>query len=339
MKIILTIVIICLSIFSYGQWSEQKIDTDSSEISIVRNSVYRVYKEIYKYKDSIWYSVSYIDDTTQINTEGWLRKPWKYTGIWKEYAKNGEWMYTKDYDKGTYEVNPELYPYSDLLEKMKLKADSLVINTYSKDFYDKYVRFEFESYAYYAHWITIGDETFITKDYLGSLTEPLKGKPNSYKFRYEVRLAPNDKKSIEIGIDLDSLGNYEPSKDDFWNNYGFEEVIGDKKTFLLDTLVAKQIAIKNGLKVCDTCIISEFLTWENYKNRTFYNGKFCYYIIEQTSKTEYKEGKDRQGIIYRFNVYSFNPWTGEFIEKKKMKSRSEWGPNSGHSTGLLPDND
>jgi len=66
---------------------------------------------------------------------------------------------------------------------------------------------------------------------------------------------------------------------------------------------------------------------------------FRYYIIELTSITKYKKGKSRKGIVYRFDVYSFNPWTGEFIEKKRMKSIQEWGKVSGFRTGLLPDND
>jgi len=38
-------------------------------------------------------------------------------------------------------------------------------------------------------------------------------------------------------------------------------------------------------------------------------------------------------------VYVFNPWTGDFIEKKKMKSVREWEEGHGLSTGLIPDNE
>ena len=48
-----------------------------------------------------------------------------------------------------------------------------------------------------------------------------------------------------------------------------------------------------------------------------------------------KEGRSR--ITYKFNVYSFNPWTGEFLETKKMKQIKEWGKDSGFTSDLLPD--
>lgn len=320
--------------FLYAQYNEIEFETDSSEINIVKNSLYKIYKETYKDKDSVWYSVRFIKDTTRLHTEGWHTKSFKYLGIWEEYDFDGNLKYTRDYDNGTCIVNKELYPFHDLLESMKNKADSLILNTYSKDFYDNHLKFEFDCYAYHGHLITLGDETFWTKDYLGSWTEPIKSKPNSFKFRYEVRLSPNDKESIELGIDLDSLGNYEPSKDDTWNNYGFEDVRGQKKTFLIDTNQAFLIAKQNGLIDNDTSIINKFLIWENFKKRTFFNGQFRYYITEFTGKTEYTEETDRKGVISRYNVYSFNPWTGEFIEVKKMWARREWGENSGHYTGL-----
>ncbi|UZR99759.1 hypothetical protein [Chondrinema litorale] len=40
---------------------------------------------------------------------------------------------------------------------------------------------------------------------------------------------------------------------------------------------------------------------------------------------------------YKFDVYIFNPWSGEFIEKKKMKSIREWERRSGSATGLILD--
>jgi len=142
-----------------------------------------------------------------------------------------------------------------------------------------------------------------------------------------------------VVVNFTGFCNYVPSSDDFWNNYGFENVNGEKKTFKIDINSAIEVAKQHGLIVTDSSNISEFLTWENFKKQTFYNGQFRYYITDLTSKTEYKSGQDRQGIIYRYDVYSFNPWTGEFVEKKKMKSRHEWDKASGHSTGLMPDND
>lgn len=325
-RITISTILILISFSTYGQFSRQNIETDSSKIEIIRNSVYHIYEETYKNKDSVWYSVHFIKDTTRLNTEGWKTKDDKYLGIWREYNFEGQLLYTRDYDNATCVVNKDLYPYNDLLEKMKSKADSLIISAYSQEFFENYVRFEFNCYAY--------DED----GYVGSWTEPIKRRPTEFLFRYSVKIGETDWYPEMIGIKLDSLGNYVPSLDDRWNRYGFEDVKGNKKTFNIDKADASKIATKHGLVISDTTEISEFLTWENFQNQTFYNGRFRYYITELTSKTQYTEDDERQGIIYRFNVYSFNPWTGEFIEMKKMKSRKEWGKHSGHTTGLIPDN-
>ena len=329
MKLTIYIIILFFSFQAFGQKKpfRENIETDSSSIEIIRNSVYRCYYETYKFKDSIWTNITYIDDTTQLNTEGWKTKSKKYLGIWKEYNRQGELMYTRNYETGECIVNKSLYPYHVLLEKMKGVADSLIISAYSKEFFEKHVRFDCNCYTY-------------DKDgYVGSWIEPIKRKPTEFLFRYSVRLATSDWYSEMIGITLDSIGKYMPSSDDFWNRYGFEDVKGDKKTFNIDINKATEKAKSHGLVISDSCEISEFLTWENFKKQEFYNGQFRYYITELTSRTEYTEGTDRKGIIFRFNVYSFNPWTGDFIKKKKMKSRKEWGPQSGHSTGLMPDDE
>ncbi|MCX6157169.1 MAG: hypothetical protein NTY74_04220 [Ignavibacteriae bacterium] len=340
LRYILVIFIFLLtSIYSFGQFSEQIITTDSSNIKINRNSFYHIYKESYKDKDSIWYSVHFIKDTTRLCEEGWMRKNGQKIGIWQEYNFERQLLYTWDHNKGFLEVNKPLYPYHEVLEKMKIKVDSLIISSYSQEFYDNHVKFDFECYAYYDHWETFDNEREWISDYVGSWTEQMTNKPNSFQFRYQLRLQKSDDESIEMRITLDSLGNYVASSDDHWSNYGFEDVKGDKKTFNICTDTAFEIAKHKGLIVTDSSSVSGFLIWENFKKQTFYNGQFRYYIIEFKGKTEYNAGQDREGIINKYNVYSFNPWTGDFIEKKKMKTKQEKGKHSGFRTGLLPDND
>ncbi len=224
---------------------------------------------------------------------------------------------------------------------MKLVADSLIIVAYGKKFMNEHVIFNFNCYAYNKHKTKYDaiEDSMWTEDYLGSWTEPMKSKPNSFLFRYEVRLNPKDEKSIELGICLDEKGNYIPSSDDTWNNYGFELVKPENKEFVLNKYMAMTLAQKNGLKEMDANKIDEFLFWENFKKQEFYNGRFRYYIAELIDQISYKKGEERQGIIYKYQVFVFNPWTGEFIEKKKMKAIREWGKVSGHSTGLIPDSD
>jgi len=337
-RTIISTILILTSFSTFGQFSRQNIETDSSDIEIIRNSVYHIYEETYKEKDSVWYSVHFIKDTTRLNTEGWKTKDDKYLGVWQEYNFEGELMYTRDHDNATCVVNKDLYPFHDLVERMKSKADSLIITTYSQEFFDKHVRFDFDCYAYHGHWITLSDgEKYWSKDYLGSWTEPMKAKPNSFKFRYSVKIGGTEWYPEMIGIDLDSVGNYVPSKD-FWNNYGFENVKAQKKTFEIDKLKAMEIARQHGLEITDQHKINEFLRWEKFKKAEFYDGQFRYYITELTEEVKDIKEKGRSSVVYKFNVYSFNPWTGEFVEMKKMKNIHSWEEHSGNWTGLIPDN-
>ena len=142
MKNLISIALTFTFTYIFGQKPFREIiETDSSKIEIVRNSVYRVYQETFKHSDSVWYSVSYIDDTTKLNTEGWKLKSGQQLGIWKEYNRKGDLLYTRNYDKHTCVVNPKLYPYHQTLENMKTIADSLIVAAYGKEFMEKHIIF------------------------------------------------------------------------------------------------------------------------------------------------------------------------------------------------------
>ena len=320
-KILLTFFTLFSGLSVFGQFSRENISTDSSEIEIIRNSIYHIYVESYKNKDSIWRSVHFIKDTTRLNTEGWIKKSGKRNGIWKVYNFNRQLLLTRDYDNAICEVNKKLFPHHEILELMKNKADSLIISNYSQEFYDNQVRFDFNCYAY-------------DKDgYVGNWTEPMKRKPTEFLFRYQVRLKNSDWQSSMIGISLDEKGNYIPSHDRF-NNNGFEKLNSKNRTFEIDKTKAISIAKKHGLKGEN---VSEFLKWERFNKATFYDGQFRYYIGELTDQIDEIKKEARSMITYKFNVYSFNPWTGEFLETKKMKQIKEWGKDSGFTSDLLPD--
>lgn len=301
----------------------ENIETDSSNIEITRNSVYRVYEETYKYKDSIWWNVTFINDTTILNTEGWKNKKGKHFGIWKEYDINKNLLYTRNYDKQTCIVNKKIFPYHDILEKMKITADNLIIKEYGKEFFKAHVFFEFDATARYAYKTKIGEDSMWTEDYVGTWIEPMSKKPNSFLFRYEVKLNRNDEEFVELGICLDSTGKYFSSSDDNYSNYGFEKTSIKYKSFNIQRTQALKIAKENGLTI-DSTKVFDFLNWENYRKQQFYNGAFIYNIVELIKEENYIAGKGRQGKIFRYLVYKFNPWNGKFLEIVKMKSTQEW---------------
>ena len=324
LKLLIIIFLLLFSIPAYGQFSQENISTDSTDIEITRNSMYRIYEETYKNKDSVWYSVRFVKDSTRLNTEGWMTKNKRRLGVWKEYNFDGQLMYTRDYDNGICEVNKSLYPYHDLLEQMKNRADSLIISTYSKEFFENHVRFDYSCYAY--------DE----EGCVGTWIEPLERKPTEFLFRYDVKLNTSEWYDDMIGLDLDSNGEYIPNEG-YWNNYGFEKTDTNYKTFLIVKDKAIEIAKEKGLNISDSSKISEFLKWEKYLTLNFYNGEFKYYIIELTKVIEDIREEGRSKIEYKYDIYSFNPWTGEFIEKKKMKRIKEWEKYSGFTSDLMPD--
>lgn len=312
---------ILINIFISAQFERKKIETDSSYIEITKNSKYKVFNEIYKFKDSIWSRVTFINDTLKLSSEGWTTKQHRRLGIWKEYSENGDLMYTRDYDQNTCVINPNLYPYHDLLVKEKKKTDKLILDNYGEKFMNNYVTFEFHCSAY------------LDNKYTGSWYEPLSEKPNHFIFDYSVRLHKNDK-PIYLRIEIDKNGMFVP-QEYYYNYAGFEKIEEKNKIFKISKQDAIAIANTKGLK--NGTNIQEYLIWESLKTKEFHNGYFRYYITNLVDKIPYKKFGDRNGIIYKFDVYVFNPWTGKFIEKKQMKSIEESGKLGGFTTAFLPD--
>ncbi|GAA4164605.1 hypothetical protein GCM10022217_35460 [Chryseobacterium ginsenosidimutans] len=331
LKMKLFIFFIFISQFFLSQYSEKKIKTDSSEIVIIKNSKYKVREEIFDNKDYIIHKSWLIQDTAMVSSEGVMDKQHR-TISWKEYTENGEWLYSRNYKTGECSINKFLFPKYLLFEKMKKKADELIIKEYGIEFFSNYVRFECDGLAYKKQSIKDSKNDFYSK-YLGSWTEPFKENPDELIFKYAVKISDSEWKSDIIGIKLDKVGNY-VINEDVVNNYGFEKVEEKYKKFFIDYSNSIQIAIQNGLN--NNNVLGHFLDWEKINPKQFYSGRFIYCISELISEENYKHN-NRKGRLSRYNVYVFNPWTGKFIEKRKMKSIIEYENNSGMSTGLIPD--
>lgn len=277
-RIVAIISFLSISLSGYSQFERIEFETDSSNVELIRNSLYKTWQETYKYKDSVRFITWFIDDTTQVHYEQWAKKNNERFGVSREFKKDGTIMYEWNHDKGICEVNKQFYPYYDMLEDMKKKADSLIIATYSQYFFDNHVRFNFNCTAYNGKWkeYSWSEEKQWILDYSGTWTEPMKSKPNSFLFRYDVKLDKSDWYQDMIGIKLDSLGNYVPSHDR-WNNYGFEKVETKNGSFFIDKEQAIKIASQYGLKADNESEVSEFLTWERFNKAEFYDGQFSSY--------------------------------------------------------------
>ena len=236
--------------------------------------------------------------------------------------------------------------YRNLVEKMKNKADSLIIANYSQTFYDNHVRF-MNCGVRHDYWEKIPgtEKLYWGGTYLGGCTkQETEGIPNFFTFAYHICLNKDDYSEghVDFRISLDSLGNYALITENHIRNqssYGLEKVSGNERTFKINKDNALNIAKQQGLVITDSSAIRGFLRWENFEKPAYYNGQFRYYILNLKSKNEFI-GSHRV-VVCKYDAYIFNPWTGEFIEKKKMQSFDQWALHglSGVSSGLVPDDE
>jgi hypothetical protein len=269
----------------------------------------------------------YYNGTTQLEstfTYDTLEKP---IGITKQYTEKGVLQYSQDYDNGEWIVyNKKEYPFYDLQNKMKVKADSLISKMYGQNFLKNNTV-----------W-SVGGSYIYNETESGNWTDKFKKKPTKFLFRYDVKLDKNNRYDDLIEFELDANGNYIPNQ--YEAIYGFENVPDNLKgSFKLTFENAIKQAKQLGLLENDTTKAVGILRWENFKKPELINGQFRFYVTIRTKTIENIVPNGRSSRTTKYEVYSFNPWTGEFIEKKKMKSIYSWEKMSGSSTGLIHDNE
>lgn len=250
------------------------------------------------------------------------------TGVTKQFNKAGELEYIQDHDKGTWEVVKfDNYPYYETLVRMKKIVDSLIIATYGQDFFKEFVIWSPEGSVFY------------DGKYAGATWYNYQEwEPKEFLLRYSIKLAEDEIYAEQFEVHLDSTGRiifpFKSNKD----IKGFEKIEA-KNGFILSKQIAIDKAKLLGLIENDTVKAFTFLNWgfNSEQNFEIYNGHFTYNVAINTDIIQHEPTGERNRIEYKFDVYVFNPWTGQFIEKQKMKSYREWGKLSGHTTGLIPD--
>ena len=240
-------------------------------------------------------------------------------GVEKKYSNTGELEWEINHDKGEWLIiKKELYPTQIKLLNLKKAADSVINNIYGPTFLKKNIVWNI------SHSIA---ETF--------WDENTHKRPLKYCYYYDVKLDYKFKNIKAIHITLDSLGNFIPEK-----SSGFEK---SPKTTEKEFKLTYDDAIKKskelGLNEFDLQNIKGQLMWETLNESELFNGQFRFYLMVQIEKNESLNPIGRSSAVIRYEVYIFNPWNGDFIAKKNMKSMYSWEKYSGSSTGLIPDND
>lgn len=325
MRYTLLIILTLLTTVSFSQ-ENSKIETDTSVIETryyKEDNYYNIFNEL---KDSkkTYYSEFYLDTKT-LKEQG-VFVDGNSVWLWKEFFKDGKLKREIDYDRGIITFfDKKAYPFLELQNSYKLKGDSIIKKIYSKEFFETHVI-----------W-SLGSSYIYNDKESGNWTDEFKKKPIKFLLRYNIKL---DGKIYDdlIEFEINSNGQFIPNE--YEDVYGFEQLPKNSpKTFKLNQEKAIQLAKLKGLQENDSSKAESFLHWENSKSNSVYNGKFRFYVLIKTNSIKDIKQGGRSSITDKFDVYVFNPWTSEFIEKKKMKAIRSWEELSGSSTGLLPDNE
>lgn len=286
----------------------------------------RVVKTFVKNSNSIYHEYFH-NGTTQLESTTFYDTLDKPKGIFKQYSNEGELDYTFDYDSGQWTVhNRKDYPYYDLQLKLKWAADSLISKMYGLEFLKKHA-----IWCVLGSWIHNADES-------GIWTDKFKEKPTRFSFSYNIQLDSIHRYDELIHFELDEKGRLVPNPEA--EGYGFENVPSYLKgQFKITYENAIEKSKELGLVEDDTTKAIGILRWEDFKKEKIFSGQFRFYVMIQTKIIEILIPKGRSSRTIKYDIYSFNPWTGEFVEKKKMKSIYSWESMSGSGSGLIPDNE
>ena len=325
MKSLITITFLFLAFYVYSQ-DKQIIYTDSSRIEI--DTAIRGQKSIEEFiKGKNLVRWTFIKNGV-IQTKAQFDTLEHCIGIWYEYDQFGKLIRTEDYENRIWTVhNTKLYPHKLLLDQMKSKADKIVINAYGVDFFKKHTKWDF------------GQSTIYFKDESGgNWTDPISQKPTSFSIRYDIVTDNGKLYDDMIEFQLNSKGELFFPLELYDEVKGFEKT-SSKSSFRLTENDAIQKAKKLGLNETDTSKAEAFLYWDYFKEKkiTQFNGQYKFYVVIKKNSINDIRPQGRSTVIDKFDVYVFNPWTGDFIEKKKMKTIRGWEENSGSRSGLLPD--
>lgn len=298
---------ICSTLFQYSFGQSSKVETDSSIIETLAfpqfNSI-NIFNRL-KNTNKVYYTKLYYD-TRNLKEQG-IFVGGSEAGKWREFFQDGKLKREIDYDNGggviTY-FDKSAFPFLELQSKYKKKGDSIIKKIYGEEFLTRHVAWNMSrSYIY-------------NNDESGNWRDEFKEKPTRFLLRYNVIL---DNKMYDdlIEFEINEKGQFIPGENE--DIYGFEQLSKNSpKLFIITDAKAIELAKQKGLTETDSTKAVMFLSWKNFKPNYIYNGKFRFYVIIRTASLHDSRPGGWSGRIDEFDAYVFNPWTTEFIEKKKM---------------------
>lgn len=329
---ILVFIINLISIDGYGQFYRVNFKTDSSEVELIRNSVYKVWEEKLNGKDSIFYQVRYINDTTQVHIEGYKRRNGKYFGEWSEYKNDGTWLYTIDYTNNIWKYNEVEFKFQAIKDKMKSRADEIIVKKFGQDFFDHNVVFRFHGNTYVGKWEFFDSiPHWVQDEYLGSWIEPIRKEPNSFVINYSLKFNSDEIYDDMLKIILDSLGNLILEQSKFI--IGFNEIeVSEISNFSINREKALKLCEENKIEEGDIKN-SNFGLILGWRKLAEYPGVFYYQVVSYIKENTSGDCPDDCLIEKYYYVWRFNPWSSELLQAEKMVKYTRWLNGHGESGG------
>jgi hypothetical protein len=320
MKLLVTVALLLAGLGARAQAPSVRT-TDSSRIETKFYPGGKQVKEYLTAKDRVYYRF-HRNNQTRATSTATQTKAGRPIGVSKEYDDQGQLLYTIDHDAGTWTVaDLRAYPFDALQMRLKRRADALIATQYGTAFLRRH-----------AVWNVDGSAIYNAKE-AGNWTDKLTLPPTRFLFRYDVKLDADHVYPELIEFELDAQGKFLPNDSEVV--YGFEQLPQvPVKGFGLVYHTAVVAARKRSGTTTEP--LTGFLQWENFRKATLFNGQFRFYVPIKTGSTEDLHPQGRSRVTDYYDVYSFNPWTGAFLEKKKMEQVREWEKASGFTGGLRP---
>ena len=327
MKISIQILVLSILINSklWGQFVEGKIETDSSVIETkffqYLNSI-RVFNKI-KGKDLTYYE-EYFMDSKSLITSGIFKDGWCY-GTWNVYNKLGQLTDIRNYDSGEWTVlDQTIYPNYNVQKFVLAKAFNFIEKNYGEEFTANHVKFNLnQSYKG-------------TENTSNNWCEPLNESATIFSMSFDIEIEGIGNFDRMIKCEFDVKG--QPLPIVYYKDVqGFQKIQDKNFRFITQEQAIQKLKnldkLENDLKPTFTSL--RWIYTEPHE-LSLYNGKFVYSLLFFQEESKEING-ERSTITSRFNSFNFDFWTGEYIDKSKMKTVKGWGKESGFSTGLIPD--
>ena len=316
---LITSVLLFSSSFLFAQDKTTIIQTDFSVIkSVCKAGSYKIVEERFKKGNRILHT-SYHEDTLTIKNSHYTDTLNNFIGVQKIFDKKGKLIVSIDHTRLTWNADTGVYPSFPLLVRVKARADSVLRIYFGKEFASTSMRWNIFSSCYFA-----GNSRSPNFGISWTREDYPSDEPTLCHVVYDI--VNEDEWRGQVRMLIDTAGNIqggqltEPGFTLF--NEGFKKFRNNEQPFYkLSIKHALKKAEGLGLEKGEHIITTSSYIWERDKDPVcpIFNGNVRL-IISQSRKSDFKFVGDVGVWTGNTNMWVFDPWSGDFIEKRKIKN-------------------